>query len=204
MRFSIALLNNEGQSRTLDSSSRVVWIERCQAAASSMLSLSSSPTDSSPPAKRRKVEEPLNDLLEGLIKDRRKHQRSDRLTTLLPGMKLAVILSTAVPSFSNCEGDCSESVAILATWKKVEEEKYCEYKSLEEVNGIGVASLSFQLLSSGELNLDESCLCLWNGEGTSSYIHECTLSHSIVCVCVCAYTCVSVCLYTCNRYSHFT
>ena len=82
--------------------------------------------------------------------------------TLGPGMELAVVLSTALPTTRSSGGECAESVAVVATWKRAGPEEVCS--APEEVSELGVVSLSMQLLSSGELNLDKACLSLWDGE----------------------------------------
>ena len=143
------------QTNPLDCSSRVVWIEQSYSNCSSKRSQSFSLSTGSPPAKRRKIEEPIHDLLQGLMEDRGKQSR-DRLM-LYSEMRLCVVLSTALPLMQSCG---QQSLTIIATWKKTGESS-CPG---EEVSEIGVANLSHRLLCNGELNLNESCLTLWNGE----------------------------------------
>ena len=80
-------------------------------------------------------------------------------------MKLGVVLSTALQTTCSSGGEYAKSVAIVATWKrKGSGEGASVCSSPEEATEIGVVTISFQLLCSGELNLDEACLSLWNGE----------------------------------------
>ena len=149
------------QSLTLDCSSRVVWIEQATRSSASLSSRSAS----SPPTKRRKIEEPFHDLLQGLLEEEEDRKKSSDGQMLSPERKLGVVLSTALPMLQSCERACQQSVVIIATWRKEktgEESDMCS--CFEEASEIGVASLSFQLLCSGELNLNDSCLSLWDGE----------------------------------------
>ena len=84
--------------------------------------------------------------------------------TLAPGMKIVVVLSTSVPAVGSGGGGCEENVMIVASWKKVVGERDGVCSCQEEVGEIGTATLSLQLLCSGELNLNDSCLSLWNGK----------------------------------------
>ena len=155
VKFSIAPMRGR-QTYPLDCSSRVVWIEQSQCSSKKSSNFSSRST-SSPPAKRQKIEEPSHDLLQGLLEDGLK-QNHDRLE-LVPETKLCVVLSTGLPLMQGCG---EQSMTIIATWSKTGESSSCCPK--EEVAEVGVASLTHQLLCSGELNLNESCLPLWNGE----------------------------------------
>ena len=155
VKFSIAPLRGQ-QTCPLDCSSRVIWIEPSKC--SSKSSKFSSRSTSSPPAKRRKIEEPSHDLLQELLEgDKEKWNHDDRLM-LEPEMNLCVVLSTGLPAMQSYG---EESVTIIATWKKMGESGSCHE---EEVAEIGVATLSCQLLCNGELNLSESCLPHWKGE----------------------------------------
>ena len=117
VKFSIAPMRGR-QTYPLDCSSRVVWIEQSQC--SSKSSKVSSRSASSPPAKRRKIEEPCHDLLQGLLEDRLK-QSHNRLK-LVPETKLSVVLSTGLPLMQGCG---EQSVTIIATWSKTGESGSC-------------------------------------------------------------------------------
>ena len=108
------------------------------------------------------MEEPLSHLLEGLMDDGKRLSHSG--PTLAPEMKIILVLSTSVPAMGSCGGGCEKSVMIIASWRKMVGER-CG--CLEEVGEIGVATLSLQLLCSGELNINDSCLFLWDGEQRS-------------------------------------
>lgn len=159
--FSIAPVRGL-QTSSLDCTSRVIWIEK-----SSCSSKSSSKSASSPPSKKRKVEQPSHDLLQGLLEGEREKQSHYDRQVLEPEAKLCVVLSTGFPMMQSC-GELS--VAITATWKKTRTaggENTSDRKMEEEekeIAEIGAATLSHQLLCSGELNLSESCLHLWDGE----------------------------------------
>ena len=95
----------------------------------------------------------------------------DNGLTLGAGKKLCVVLLTTVPpSLGSSRGNCEESVTIIATWKKAGgTSTLCSPH--EEVSGIGVATLSYGHLCSGELNLHHSCLSLWNGKCVIFFFH---------------------------------
>lgn len=163
VRFSIAPMQGQ-QAYSVDCSSRVIWIE--QSERSSKLSGSSSRSTSSPPAKKRKIEQPPRDLLQGLLEGGREMEQScDDTLTLEPETKMCVVLSTGLPMMQTGCGE--QSVAIIATWMgemagETQRSRCCHRE--EEVAEIGTATLTCQSLCSGELNLNESCLLRWDGE----------------------------------------
>ena len=120
VKFSVAPLRGQ-QTCPLDCSSRVIWME--QSICRSKQSKFSSRSTSSPPAKRRKIEEPSHDLLQELLEgDREKWSHDDRLM-LEPEMSLCVVLSTGLLAMQSCG---EQSVAIIATWKKAGESSSCQ------------------------------------------------------------------------------
>lgn len=85
--------------------------------------------------------------------------------TLTPSMTIGVVLSTTVPAIVGCGEGCGVSVSIIASWKKEKKEEGSGvWSGPEEVSEIGVATLSFQLMCSGELNINDSCYSLWDGK----------------------------------------
>ena len=165
VRFSIAPVRGQ-QACSLDCSSRVIWIE--QSERSSKQSAFSSRSTSSPPAKKRKIEQPPHDLLQGLLEGDRENEQSCVDTLMLePETRMCVVLSTGLPVMQTSCGE--QSVAIIANWIGAEmagetqrSSKCCHHE--EEVAEIGAATLTCQSLCSGELNLNESCLLRWDGE----------------------------------------
>lgn len=165
VRFSIAPVRGH-QTCPLDCSSRVVWIE--QSKRGSILSNFSLRSTSSPPAKKRKIEQPSRDVLQGLLEGDEEKLRHDDGLKLEPETRLCVVLSTSLPVMQR-RGE--QSVTIIATWTKVAGEGSSRREEEEaEVAEIGVATLSCQLLCNGELNLNESCLPLWDGEKMSACV----------------------------------
>ncbi len=162
VRFSIAPMRGQ-QACSLDCSSRVIWIEQSKPV--SKLPKFSSRSTSSPPAKKRKIEQPPpRILLQGLLDgDKEKQQGCDDMLILAPETRMCVVLSTSLPVMQSCG---EQSVTIIATWMEhtAGETQSNSCRRKEEVAEVGAATLSYQLLCSGELNLNESCLCHWDGE----------------------------------------
>jgi hypothetical protein len=162
VRFSIAPVRGQ-QACSLDCSSRVIWIEKSKRV--SKLPKFSSRSTSSPPAKKRKIEQPSSrDLLQVLLDgDKEKQQCCDDVLILEPETRMCVVLSTGLPVMQSCG---EQSVTIIATWMEhtAGETQSSSYSRKEEVAEVGAATLSYRLLCSGELNLNESCLCHWDGE----------------------------------------
>ena len=159
VKFSIAPVQGQ-QAFSLDCSSRVIWIEQFKCVSKpSGFSLRST---SSPPAKKRKIEQPSHDLLQGLLEgDREKKRNCDDILILEPETRMCVVLFTGLPVMQSCG---EHSVTIIATWVRAGETQSSRCHREDEVAEIGAATLSCQLLCSGELNLDESCLLHWEGE----------------------------------------
>lgn len=149
------------QPSPLNCSSRVIWVEKSRSGSTKVSKFSSHSAASSPPAKRRKTEESFHDLLDlqGLLMEDREKQSHDGVT-LDSEMRMCVVLSTPLPVM---QSGCNEhGVTIVATWERSGEDS--RSTGPEEVSEVGVASLSHRLLCTGELNLSDSCLNLWNGE----------------------------------------
>ena len=99
------------------------------------------------------------------MEDRRKLSNSG--PTLAPGMKIIMMLSTSIPAVGSGGVGCEENVMIVASWRTTVEERNGVCGCQEVVGEIGTATLSLQLLCSGELNLNDSCLSFWNGKQPS-------------------------------------